>query len=481
MTVPHPSAPGDPAPDALRETLQALPAALFTWRPDAHGRAEGQWCWLGGALGAELGLVGRQCPSRLLEAGEAARLRACLQAAAEGGTPWRCSLSLGGEDGRTLEFSARPGGGGQALWQGLAVELAGTAPGELQAARRRRQRAEARLGAATSELRSLLDLAPVPAMAWTDQGGIVLWNAAAGRLLGWRAQSALSLEDLIPAAERPAFMAVQQRVLEGAVLGAVPLRLRHHDARTLALRLWLAPLRDLRGNVCGVLALAEDPEAAERAAGRGREQLESLRRELITTVNRRLRGGLKEAMSGLQHEARRRPEAAPALEGALSRLGALAAAHGLQAAAWDEAVELADLAQAVATAVERALGARVPLVLQRTGPGSCRIQPGEAVTVALVLDALAREAVQQAAGGAGGRAVRLTVSESEAGAQLRLFGLASPAQSAAGVQLVERLRALLPATGMELAAERAQGVRELRLMLSAPLLECRTRHPLPPG
>lgn len=464
------------APESARAQpwLRALPGALFAWRPDPAGGVAGQWTWLGGALVPELALAEHTCLTERLEATEAAELLAALRVAAREGRPLNCLLRARGLHGPLrLQACAQPPCEPGAPWMGQlvpALEESAAASGSAAGAGavtgpRERSRAEARLGAALSELRTLLDLLPFAVVTSDGGGALVSCNPAARALFGWSAEGPVAVGQFVPDTLRPEALALHQRALRGEILAGRRTRRLRADGTEIEVTLTLAPLRDLRGAIVGSLTVVEDSGAAERERRSRLEHGRQLRRRLLQEVHERLKGALHETVGTLRRGLAREPALAPLLESTLAQLASMAALHGMRGAECDEGIELSELAVAVARAVERASLARVPLLLQRTGAESPRLCQEEALAVALILNELALEAVHQPAQTTAARGARVTVSEFDTGAEVRLIGRGCRAET------LQRVRALLPEAGAALRIERQGPLVEITLTLAPPVLE----------
>lgn len=487
-SLPHasPSTPPDAPADAPSAGFERLPAALFTWQPDPAAVSSGQWHWLGGALARELGLVGRLSLEERLAPAQLASLLRTLRLAAGGRGAWSCRLEIGSAAGpRTLQFAAAPQSA-QAPWQGVAVESDVTALGQaglpsteaalpqlaLGTALRDRQRSEARLAALVEEQHALLASLPLPVLLW--RGGVLsAWNGAAERLFGWPVGTAIDPALHLPAELLAEAAALQERVLHGQTVNGVRSRRRCRDGTQCEVSLLMLPWRDARGNVAGSLTFLEDLDAQRREAMARERSGRALRRGLLRELEGRLKSALQDCAGVLRRAASREPALAPLLGETLAPLGALAALHGLRGLAGESGLAVGELASAVARAVERVCQARVPLILQHTGPGGCRLSGQDATAVALILNELALDALRESDQAPASRGAKLTVSESEAGVELRLL---SPASSLAragrdGAETVARVRALMPAQGATLRLQRGEGWVELVLTLSPPVVE----------
>ena len=98
---------------------------------------------------------------------------------------------------------------------------------------------------------------------------IVIWNAAAERLLGWTAAEAIGqdLAQMFPPEEQAAIAANRRRVTQGGTVTHEAVRIAK-DGRRIAVSLGVSPIKDDRGNIIGSAAVFRDITALKQAEER---------------------------------------------------------------------------------------------------------------------------------------------------------------------------------------------------------------------
>jgi len=98
---------------------------------------------------------------------------------------------------------------------------------------------------------------------------IVIWNAAAERLLGWTAAEAIGQEltQMFPPEEQPQIAANRKRVIEGSAVAHEAIRIAK-DGRRIYVSLGVSPIKDDRGNIVGSAAIFRDLTERRQAEAR---------------------------------------------------------------------------------------------------------------------------------------------------------------------------------------------------------------------
>ncbi len=141
-------------------------------------------------------------------------------------------------------------------------------------------------------LNALVKASPLALMLLDMNGSVRLWNPAAERILGWRADEVLGkLLPAVPAHKREEFEGHLKVISGGQTIDGQETQ-RHKKAtasgiETIPVRLWAAPLRDGHGDVRCMTILDDisEPKRIEQQSAQRLRQLEYLYR-LTDTLNR---------------------------------------------------------------------------------------------------------------------------------------------------------------------------------------------------
>ncbi len=131
----------------------------------------------------------------------------------------------------------------------------------LQTAEERWQRrvAEEELRRTQELLRAVFEASPLPVVTLDASHRVLLWNNAAERTFGWRANEVAGAP---PPFVPPDLQDESRTLLAGALAGqmftGVEVRRQRRDGTVLDMRLSVAAMRDAAGGVAGVLAVYED-------------------------------------------------------------------------------------------------------------------------------------------------------------------------------------------------------------------------------
>ncbi|MDQ7830326.1 MAG: PAS domain S-box protein [Desulfovibrionaceae bacterium] len=128
--------------------------------------------------------------------------------------------------------------------------------------------------AATGDkLASIVNAAPLALYILDREGRVSLWNPAAERLFGWRADEVMGRRPpTVPEEKQAEFTVVLDRAFAGSPLAGLDVRRQRRDGSGVDLSLHTAPLTSNTGEVTGVLFMAADVTSANRLA-RERDRL----------------------------------------------------------------------------------------------------------------------------------------------------------------------------------------------------------------
>ena len=109
------------------------------------------------------------------------------------------------------------------------------------------------------QFQALVESSPLPIVVLTRNGDVTLWNPAAERLFGWKAEEVLGgLLPFIPEEKRAEHRAMRERDLSGEGLKDVEVRRVRKDGSYIDIRVSTALLRDKNNTVTGIVSLYVD-------------------------------------------------------------------------------------------------------------------------------------------------------------------------------------------------------------------------------
>ena len=125
--------------------------------------------------------------------------------------------------------------------------------------------------------RALIDASPTAIVDFDLDGRVRSWNGGATEIFGWTADEAIGrISPLVPESELDFFLGNIVRIANGETMTDLDIRRRHKDGSLIDVNTSAAPIRDLHGNVVGVIASMIDVTARKRsermlAASEGRK------------------------------------------------------------------------------------------------------------------------------------------------------------------------------------------------------------------
>ncbi len=216
--------------------------------------------------------------------------------------------------------------------------------------------------------------------------------------------------------------------------------------------------------------LTERRQAEHERLAHEKAQRDSLVRE----VHHRIKNHLQGLIGLLRQDAAANPKLMPLMQKVIGQIHSVAVVHGLQGTVGHGEVRLGDMIEAICRSAERYTGRRVALSQESDLVCPVCLRSEEAVSVALVLNELVTNAVKHGGDGAGptvdleAEAEKVWVTIRNPSAPLPGgFDFAGGEGLGTGLQLV---RALLPREGAALGVRHADGVTEVRLILTAPVV-----------
>ncbi len=144
-----------------------------------------------------------------------------------------------------------------------------------------RKQAEAALRTSEEYQRAMISCSPVALYTIDLDGNVLSWNHSAERIFGWRAEEIMHKPlPIVPDEKRMEFDALRRQVLEeGGFFGIELMRLKK-DGTLFPISLSVAPVRNDRNEVIGILGAAED--ITERKTYENRLEWNLRRNELLS-------------------------------------------------------------------------------------------------------------------------------------------------------------------------------------------------------
>src|SRR3990170_3471200 len=129
-----------------------------------------------------------------------------------------------------------------------------------------RKQAEEKLRETSETLQALVQASPVGIAILDPDGRVEMWNPAAERIFGWSADEVLGRPlPSVPDGKEEEHRALREKVLEGGASSDVEVQRRTKDGALLDISLSTAPLRDLDGNISGIVRMMADITERKRA------------------------------------------------------------------------------------------------------------------------------------------------------------------------------------------------------------------------
>ncbi len=133
------------------------------------------------------------------------------------------------------------------------------------------------------QFQALVEFSPLPIVVLTRQGEITLWNYAAERLFGWKAEEVIGRPlPFIPEEKRAEHLAMRERDLSGEGLKDVEVRRVRKNGSYVDIRVSTALLRDKDNNVTGIVSLYADLTEQKQAAREREQAREEMERQWRT-------------------------------------------------------------------------------------------------------------------------------------------------------------------------------------------------------
>ncbi len=325
----------------------------------------------------------------------------------------------------------------------------------------------------------------------TERLGAVFWVAtpspgrldwvspAFGSVWGRSPQAFLTEPARILETVHPADRGAVRAALERArargwdAAGELACRIQRPDGEVRWLRARYAPVHDAGGRVMRLVGVVEDLTDRREAASRRQAEARAHRDTLVREVHHRIKNHLQGLVGLLRASGQGRgPACQAALDAAAGRVHAIAVVHGLQSADGAEEVAVCQLVEAICGGMGLVAPERPVEVAVAVRGGPARLDPAEAVPVALIVQELVFNALKHADGEGAvevrveGERRRVEVRVANPG---RLPSDADPLRGATGTGL-GLVRSLLAPHGAELRFDAHGGRVEAVLGLRPPVL-----------
>ncbi len=130
-----------------------------------------------------------------------------------------------------------------------------------------RKRAEKALQDANDLLRAIIEAAPVAIIGLDLDGKVrTVWNPAAERMLGWRAEEAMGRYlPSVPLEKEEEFQRFRERIRAGLTLNGVEVSRQKRDGAPIDYAIYAAPLHDAEGRISGNIAVLVETTQRKRA------------------------------------------------------------------------------------------------------------------------------------------------------------------------------------------------------------------------
>ena len=120
------------------------------------------------------------------------------------------------------------------------------------------RRTERHLHETSQKLEAIIQASPVPIYAIDNLDRTTLWNRAAERVFGWRAEEVLGRYPPITAEQEEEHRALRERAKKGEELANIEVKTARKDGRTVYAEISAAPVRDREGKVIATIGVAMD-------------------------------------------------------------------------------------------------------------------------------------------------------------------------------------------------------------------------------
>jgi PAS domain S-box-containing protein len=146
-----------------------------------------------------------------------------------------------------------------------------------------RKRAESALREANNTFQALIEASPLAIVVFNSEGIVNLWNPAAERIFGWRAEEAIGKPPVYVQPEKmDEFNQLLTTILSGKSMSNMELRRQRSDGRLIDISISSAPLRAVDGHIYGIMSVMDD--VTERKKAKQQELELALERERVRLI-----------------------------------------------------------------------------------------------------------------------------------------------------------------------------------------------------
>ncbi|MFI5295742.1 MAG: PAS domain S-box protein [Thermodesulfovibrionales bacterium] len=125
---------------------------------------------------------------------------------------------------------------------------------------------------------ALVSCSPLAIIAVDPAGNVTIWNPAAERIFGWRAEEVLGgLNPIVSPERQEEFHSLLKSILEGTACSDVETTRRRKDGSDLDVRISASPVFHAKGGISGVMAVINDITEQKRAEQKLRESEKKFR------------------------------------------------------------------------------------------------------------------------------------------------------------------------------------------------------------
>jgi PAS domain S-box-containing protein len=250
----------------------------------------------------------------------------------------------------------------------------------------------------------------------------------------------------------------------------------HRDGHRVVLETSARPFFDAQGSLAGYCGVDRDVTDRKGAEARRLAEAARLRDALVREVHHRIKNNLQTVISLLRRESKRHPGAAAVIDAAISQVQTIAVIHGLYGRAVRHSVRLCELVPAVVTNVNELTGVEVETDGPQPSEAGLLIRESETVAVALILNELITNAAKHAQPESGPHILHVALAREGSRGRVRItnpgrlppgFDFDLSRGLGTGLGLV---RALKPATGMEICFSQSGATVQVDVVVEPPVV-----------